>query len=66
MQITLQGKSPPMNEKLLNIRIPPSEFELLTRYAAQTNRTKSDVVREFLRSLEKRLEPEPVKAKKKR
>ena len=55
-----------MNEKLLNVRIPVNEFEWLSRYAAQTNRTKSDVVREFLRSLEKRLEPEPVKAKKKR
>ena len=43
-----------MNEKILNVRIPQNEFDLLTRYAAQTGRSKSEVVREFLRSLEKR------------
>lgn len=41
-----------MNEKTFNIRLPESEFRLLARYAAQTGRTKTEIVREFIRSLE--------------
>jgi predicted DNA-binding protein len=41
-----------MNEKTLTFRLPEGEFRLLTRYAAETGRTKTDVVREFIRSLE--------------
>ena len=47
-----------MNEKTLNVRLPESEFLLLARYAAETGRTKTDVVRELLRSLEQKLPPE--------
>ena len=45
-----------MNEKTFNIRLPESEFQLLARYAAQTGRTKSEIVREFIRSLEPKQE----------
>jgi predicted DNA-binding protein len=43
-----------MNEKMLNVRMPESEFRLLARYAAAAGRTKTDVVRELIRSLEPR------------
>ena len=39
-----------MNNKIINIRVPENEFDALARYAAQTRRTKTEVVREFLRS----------------
>jgi hypothetical protein len=41
-----------MNEKMLNVRMPESEFRLLARYAAAAGRTKTDVVRELIRGLE--------------
>jgi predicted DNA-binding protein len=47
-----------VNEKTLNVRLPESEFLLLAHYAAETGRTKTDVVRELLRSLEQKLAPE--------
>jgi len=53
----LQGA---VNEKMLNVRMPESEFRLLTRYAAAVGRTKTDVVRELIRGLEPKL---PRKAK---
>jgi hypothetical protein len=40
-----------MNEKMLNVRMPESEFVALARQAAMTGRTKTEIVREFLRSL---------------
>ncbi len=44
-----------MNEKMLTIRASENELEILARYAVQTRRTKSDIVRELLRSLERKL-----------
>jgi hypothetical protein len=58
-----------MNEKMLNVRMPESEFRLLTRYAVAMGRTKTDVVRELIRGLEQKLprkvrhDPKPTKAK---
>lgn len=43
-----------VNNKMLNIRLTESEFLLLTRYAAATGRTKTEIVREFVRSLEQK------------
>ena len=40
-----------MNEKTLNVRLSEGEFRTLARYAGATGRTKTDVVREFIRSL---------------
>ncbi|MBR8826682.1 MAG: ribbon-helix-helix protein, CopG family [Gomphosphaeria aponina SAG 52.96 = DSM 107014] len=40
-----------MNEKQLNLRLPESEMEILKRYAKKVGRTKTDIVRELIRSL---------------
>ena len=39
-------------EKQICIRIPSHELEILDRYAKKTMRTKSDILREFIRSLQ--------------
>ncbi|NEP00150.1 MAG: ribbon-helix-helix protein, CopG family [Symploca sp. SIO2E9] len=41
-----------MNQKQLCIRIPDHELKILDRYARKTKRTKTDIVRELIRSLE--------------
>jgi hypothetical protein len=41
-----------MQQKVVTFRLPESEFRLLTRHAAETQRTKTDVLREFIRGLE--------------
>jgi hypothetical protein len=50
-----------MNTKMLTIRAPESELEILAEYARRHGRTQTDVIREFLRSLERKLE-RPVSA----
>ncbi len=35
----------------LNVRMPTSEMDLLRQYCEETQRTQSDVIREFIRSL---------------
>jgi hypothetical protein len=45
-----------VNNKMLTIRAPENELEILARYAVQTRRTKTEIVRELLRSLERKLE----------
>jgi hypothetical protein len=52
-----------MNQKSLNIRLPENEFAALARYAAQTGRTKTEIMREFIRSLELRPAHEAKKPK---
>jgi predicted DNA-binding protein len=44
-----------MNEKQLHIKMPQHEYEIISAYAVKTGRTKSDIVREFIRSLEAKL-----------
>jgi predicted DNA-binding protein len=44
---------PPPRNILLNFRLPEAEADLLARHAKATGRTKSDLLREFIRSLEK-------------
>ena len=51
-----------MSKRMLTIRAPENELEILSRYAADTGRTQTEVVREFLRSLERRL-GRPVSAR---
>ena len=41
-----------MIEKQICIRIPGHELEILDRYAKKTMRTKTDILREFIRSLQ--------------
>jgi len=52
-------------QKTVTIRLPESEFSLLTRAAASAQRTKSDLLREFIRTLEQppTREPKQKKAK---
>lgn len=40
-----------MADKNLNIRVSDEEWEILRRFCAKKQRTKSDVLREFIRSL---------------
>ncbi|GAX42743.1 hypothetical protein NIES4075_37470 [Tolypothrix sp. NIES-4075] len=42
-----------MKEKHLSIRVPGDEMKILEKYAKKTKRTKTDLVREWIRSLEK-------------
>ncbi len=41
-----------MPQNQLCIRIPEHELKVLDRYAKQVHRTKTDIIREFIRSLE--------------
>jgi predicted DNA-binding protein len=38
--------------KQLNIRVPDQEMEILEQYAKATHRAKTDIIREFIRSLD--------------
>ncbi|MDJ0592813.1 MAG: ribbon-helix-helix protein, CopG family [Pleurocapsa sp. MO_226.B13] len=42
-----------MCQKQINIRVPAHELRILNRYAEETKRTKTDILREFIRSLKK-------------
>ncbi|WP_460200708.1 ribbon-helix-helix protein, CopG family [Scytonema sp. NUACC21] len=42
-------------ERKLSIRIPEQELKILEAYCTQTSRTKTDVLREYIRSLLKKL-----------
>lgn len=44
-----------MCQKQINIRVPAHELKILDRYACQTKRTKTDILREFIRSLSNEL-----------
>jgi hypothetical protein len=41
-----------MSEKIVNFRLPEAEFRILSCYATATQRTKTEILREFVRSLE--------------
>jgi predicted DNA-binding protein len=41
-----------MSQTQLCIRIPEHELKILDRYAKKVQRTKTDIIREFIRSLE--------------
>ncbi|MBD0361534.1 MAG: ribbon-helix-helix protein, CopG family [Coleofasciculus sp. C3-bin4] len=41
--------------KRLNINLPASEMEILDVYCKQVRRNKTDLIREFIRSLEKKI-----------
>ncbi|HEY9695829.1 MAG TPA: ribbon-helix-helix protein, CopG family [Trichocoleus sp.] len=43
------------NPEHLNVRLPQAEMDLLRRYCAQTERSQSDVIREFIRSLQSKI-----------
>jgi len=41
--------------KRLNINLPASEMEILDAYCKQVKRNKTDLIREYIRSLEKKV-----------
>jgi predicted DNA binding CopG/RHH family protein len=41
--------------KTLNIRIPEDELEIIKQYASQANRTQTEVIRAYIRSLKGRI-----------
>jgi predicted DNA-binding protein len=40
------------SEKVLTIRLPDLELDKLEKYCCENKRTKTDVIREFIRSLD--------------
>jgi predicted DNA-binding protein len=40
-----------MSLKQLNVKIPEQELRILEAFAEKTERTKTDIIREFIRSL---------------
>jgi predicted DNA-binding protein len=41
-----------MSLKQLNVKIPEQELKILEAFAEKTERTKTDIIREFIRSLQ--------------
>jgi len=41
-----------MSLKQLNVKIPEQELRILEAFADKTERTKTDIIREFIRSLQ--------------
>ena len=46
-----------LSDKVLNVRLPSNEMRLLEDYCQQSNRTKTDVIRELVRSLKRKTLP---------
>lgn len=44
-----------LSDRVLNVRLPANEVDLLEVYCLQANRTKTDVVRELVRSLRRKM-----------
>jgi predicted DNA-binding protein len=50
---TLSTKT--MSLKQLNVKIPEQELRILEAFAEKTERTKTDIIREFIRSLQNKV-----------
>jgi hypothetical protein len=50
-----------MTKTVLNIRIEESEMEILKQYCQQSGRTQTDVVRELVRGLKRKIVGQPDK-----
>lgn len=44
-----------MSLKQLNVKIPEQELRILEAFADKTERTKTDIIREFIRSLQSKI-----------
>jgi hypothetical protein len=44
-----------MSLKQLNVKIPEQELRILEAFAEKTERTKTDIIREFIRSLQSKV-----------
>lgn len=54
-QYTTSATRRTMSLKQLNVKIPEQELKILEAFADQTERTKTDIIREFIRSLQARI-----------
>jgi len=41
--------------KMVSFKMPDAEIEILTMYSEQVNRTKTDILREFIRALKSKI-----------
>ena len=62
-RITYISIMPPPRNILFSFRLPRAEADLLARHAEATGRTKTDLLREFIRSLETRETSRPLTRK---
>jgi Ribbon-helix-helix protein, copG family len=52
---TLPIRTRSMSLKQLNVKIPEQELRILEAFADKTERTKTDIIREFIRSLQAKI-----------
>ena len=52
-QVTLNTRTMSLNQ--LNVKIPEQELRILEAFAEKTERTKTDIIREFIRSLQTKI-----------
>ncbi len=50
-QYSIPASKRNMSLKQLNVKIPEQELRILEAFAEKTERTKTDIIREFIRSL---------------
>jgi predicted DNA-binding protein len=54
-QYVIQSNTRTMSLKQLNVKIPEQELRILEAFADKTERTKTDIIREFIRSLQAKI-----------
>ncbi len=54
-QYSTPSNTSTMSLKQLNVKIPEQELRILEAFAEKTERTKTDIIREFIRSLQAKI-----------
>lgn len=54
-QYSITSNTRTMSLKQLNVKIPEQELRILEAFAEKTERTKTDIIREFIRSLQAKI-----------
>ena len=54
-QYNIPSNTRTMSLKQLNVKIPEQELRILEAFAEKTERTKTDIIREFIRSLQAKI-----------
>jgi Ribbon-helix-helix protein, copG family len=54
-QQVISSNTRTMSLKQLNVKIPEQELRILEAFAEKTERTKTDIIREFIRSLQTKI-----------
>jgi predicted DNA-binding protein len=54
-QYSIPSSTRTMSLKQLNVKIPEQELRILEAFADKTERTKTDIIREFIRSLQSKI-----------